>query len=96
MKEILMISDDLSVGPITTFSNATMTSEFIIDGSRESMNRILSQVNLSPIRSRTRKRLDKHSDSSRRRITSKLIHAMRVIQSRFLSTAILLGLHVNV
>ena len=78
-----MISDDLSVGPITTFSNATIASEFIIDDSRESMNRILSQVNLSPIRSQTRKRLDKHSDGSRRRITSKLTCAVRVIQSMF-------------
>ena len=78
-----MISDDPSIDPITTFSNATIASEFIIDDSHEPMNRILSQVNLSPIRSQTRKRLDKHSDSSCRRITSKLTRAMRVIQSMF-------------
>ena len=60
------------------------------------MNRILSQVNLSPIRCQIRKRLDKHSDSSCRRITSKITRAVTVIQSMFWSTVILLGLHVNV
>ncbi|CAF3696601.1 unnamed protein product, partial [Rotaria sp. Silwood1] len=79
-KESLIISDDLSVGPITTFSNVTSASEIIIDDSRDSMNRSLSQVNLSSIRSQTRKRLDKHSDSGLRRITSKLTGTMRVIQ----------------
>lgn len=78
-----MIPDNLSVGPNTFYSNITTGSEFIIDDSRASMNRVLAQVNISPIRSQTRKRLDQHSDSGLRRITSKLNSTMIVIQSMF-------------
>ncbi|CAF4064817.1 unnamed protein product [Rotaria magnacalcarata] len=61
-------------------------SEFAINDARDSMNRILSQVNLSSIRSQTRKRLDKHSDSGLRRITSKLTSTMKVIQKKVAET----------
>ncbi|CAF4058673.1 unnamed protein product [Rotaria magnacalcarata] len=72
--------------PMTIFSNVTSVSEFAINDARDSMNRILSQVNLSSIRSQTRKRLDKHSDSGLRRITSKLTSTMKVIQKKVAET----------
>ena len=58
-----------------------MGSEFVIDNSGDSMNRVLAEVNLSPIHSQTRKRLDKQSKSGLRRITSKFSRAMRILQS---------------
>ncbi|CAF4286381.1 unnamed protein product [Rotaria socialis] len=85
-KEILMIPDDLSVGPITTFLNVRSASEFVINDSRDSMNLILSQVNSSPIRSQTRKRLDKHSAGGLRCITSELTGTIRVIQRKMAET----------
>ncbi|CAF1015280.1 unnamed protein product, partial [Rotaria magnacalcarata] len=71
---------------MTTFSNVTSASEFAINDARDSMNRILSQVNLSSIRSQTRKRSDKHSGSGLRRITSKLTSTMKVIQKKVAET----------
>jgi hypothetical protein len=82
-KEALAIPDDISVGPITTYSYNTVASDFMFDDSRELVNNILAQVNLTPIRSQTRKRLDKYSNSGLRRITSKLTGTMKVIQSMF-------------
>ncbi|CAF5046094.1 unnamed protein product [Rotaria magnacalcarata] len=71
---------------MTIFSNVTTVSEFAINDARDSLNRILSQVNLSSIRSQIRKRLDKHSDSGLRRITSKLTSTMKVIQKKVAET----------
>ncbi|CAF3496818.1 unnamed protein product [Rotaria socialis] len=85
-KEILMIPDELSVGPITTFLNVRSASEFVINDSRDSMNLILSQVNSSPIRSQTRKKLDKHSAGGLRCITSELTGTIRVIQRKMAET----------
>ncbi len=78
-----MIPEDILLSPITTYIRVSSGSEFIIDNTRESMNRILAEANLSPIRSQTRKRLAQHSNSGLRRITSKFNSAMRVIQSTF-------------
>ncbi|CAF3250102.1 unnamed protein product [Rotaria sp. Silwood2] len=75
-----MIPDDALIGQITTYSNMTDESRFTIDDSRDSMNHILAQVSLSPIRSQTRKRLDQHSYSGLRRLTAKFISAVQVIQ----------------
>lgn len=82
-KSVSMIPEEASVGPITTYSNFTDGPEFVCHNSRDSMNRILAQANLSPIRSQTRKRLDLHSDSGLRRIASKLTGTIRVIQSMY-------------
>jgi hypothetical protein len=71
------------VHSITNYSNITPRSEFIIDDSRESMNRILAQMNLSPIKSQTRKKLNKCSDSKLRYITSKIASTVRVIAGIF-------------
>ena len=79
-KSVSMIPEEASVGPITTYSNFTDGSEFVCHNSRDSTNRVLAQANLSPIRSQTRKRLDLHSDSGRRRIASTQTCTIRVIQ----------------
>jgi hypothetical protein len=78
-----MIPEDVLLSPMTTYSNVSSGSEFVIDNKRESINRVLAEVNLSPIRSQTRKRLAQHSNSGLRRITSKFNGAMRVLQSEF-------------
>lgn len=79
-KEALAIPDDVSEGQVTVFSNHTTASNFMVEDSREVMNNILAQVNLSPIRSQTRKRLKKCSESGLRRVASKLVGTMKVIQ----------------
>jgi hypothetical protein len=78
-----MVRDDASVGQITTYSDMTDGSRFTIDDARGSMNRILAQASLSPIRSQVRKRLDLHSESGLRRLASKLTGTVRVIQSMY-------------
>ena len=82
-KAVSMISDGVSLGGITTYTETTEGSEFIEDDLCDSMNRILTQVNLSPIQSQTRKRLALHSESGLRRLTSKLTSTVRVIQSMY-------------
>jgi hypothetical protein len=78
-----MIPDDVSVGPITIYSDVTASSEFVIDNSRDLVNYMLSQFNLSPIKSQIRKDLDKNSASALRRVKSKLNGTMKVIQGMF-------------
>jgi hypothetical protein len=72
--------DDVSVSPITVYSNATNESEFLIDNSRQSTNNILAAMDLSPIRSQTRKNLEKCSDSTLRRMASKLDNVVAVFK----------------
>jgi hypothetical protein len=90
-----MIPDDASVGPITTYSNVTLGSEFIIDNSHDLMNHILTQFDLNPIQSQTRENLSKCSDSGLRRITSKLTGIMKVFQSMFRSRIVIFNSHVR-
>ena len=78
-----MIPEEASISPVTTYSNFTDRSEFMSHNSRDSMNRILAQANLSPTRSQTRKRLDLHSNIGLRRIASTLTGTIRVIQSMY-------------
>ena len=47
-------------------------SEFMIEDTRDSMNRILAEASISPIRSQTRSTLQHQSKSSLRRLLSKL------------------------
>ena len=82
-KAVSMVSENASVGQITTFSDMTDGSQFTTDDSRCSMNRILAQASLSPIRSQTRKRLDLQSESGIRRLASKLTSTVRVVQSMY-------------
>jgi hypothetical protein len=78
--EAKKMSDDVPVSPITVYSNATNGSEFIIDNSHQSTNDILAAMDLSPIRSQTRKNLEKYSDSSLRRMASKLNNVVAVFK----------------
>ena len=78
-----MVLDEASLDRFTAYTATTEESEFIIDDSHDSMNRILIQVSLSPIRSQTRERLDLHSDSGLRRFTAKITSTVRVIQSMY-------------
>ena len=66
------------MSPISYFTAASVLS---IGNPRRSMNRILVESNLSPIRSQKRKRLDSCSKSGLRRIKSKLTNTMKVIGS---------------
>ena len=66
------------MSPISYFTGASGLS---IGNPRRSMNRILVEVNLSPIRSQTRKRLDSCSKSGLRWIKSKPTDTMKVIES---------------
>ncbi|CAF3865475.1 unnamed protein product [Rotaria magnacalcarata] len=81
-KQILEIRELESVGPISPISNFTGASTLTIDNSLRSMNRILDQVNLSPIRSQTKKRLGSYSKGGIRRIKWKLATTMKVIGSK--------------
>ena len=76
-----MIPDGASLGQFTAYTATTEGSEFLVDNSRDAMNRILGAVNLSLIRSQARKRWDLQSDSGVRRLASKLVTTVRVIQS---------------
>ena len=80
-KVVSIISAGVSLAGITTYTKITEGTEFIVDDSRDSMRRILTQANLSPIRSQTRRRLNLHSESSLHRLTSKLTSTVRIIQS---------------
>ena len=58
---------------ISVASQHTAGCEFVIDNRRETMNRILAEVNLSPIRSQTTKSIKNQSKSGLRRLVSKFI-----------------------
>ena len=51
--------------------NTTFDPSYEIDDSRDSINRILCEVGISPIKSRTSKALKEQSKSSVRRLLSK-------------------------
>ena len=70
-----------SVGPMSPISYFTGAFGLSIGNPRRSMNRILVESNLSPIRSQTRKRLDSCSKSGLRRIKPNLSNTMKIIES---------------
>ena len=76
-----MIPDGASLGQFTAYTATTEGFEFLADNSRDAMNRTLGAVNLSPIQSQARKLLDLQSDSGVRRLASKLVTTVHVIQS---------------
>ena len=75
-----MINDAAS---ISASSHHTAESSFMIDGQRETMNRILAEATLSPVRSRTTPALKKQSKSGLRRSVSKLTRRTRAFQGIF-------------
>ena len=79
---MLEIQELESVTPTSPISNFTGASGLTMNDSRRSMNWILAEASLSPIRSQTRKRLDSYSKSGLRRIKSKLAKTVKTIESK--------------
>ena len=65
---------------ISVASQHTAGSGFVIDNRRETMNCILAEVNLSPIRSQTIKSIKNQSKSDLRRLLSKFTRGSRALQ----------------
>ena len=65
---------------ISAASQHTAGSEFVIDNRRETMNRILAEVNLNPIRAQTTKSIKNQSKSGLRRLVSKFTRGSRALQ----------------
>ena len=76
----LMINDAAST---SASSEYTPGSSFGIEHRRETMNRILAEANLSPVRSQTTAALRKQSNSGIRRLVSKLRRGTRAFQGIF-------------
>lgn len=74
-----MMNDAVS---ISVASQHTAGSAFVIDDPRETMNRILAEVNLSPIRSQTTKSITNQSKSGLRRLVSKFTRGSKALQGK--------------
>jgi hypothetical protein len=72
-----MINDAVS---ISAASRDTAESTFAIDHPRETVNRILAEVNLSPVRSQATKALKNQSKSGLRRLVSKFTRGTQAFQ----------------
>ncbi|CAF1620938.1 unnamed protein product [Adineta ricciae] len=72
--------------PVDIASQHTGGSEFTIDNRRDTMNRILADVNLSPIRSQTTKPIKDHSKSGLRRLISKFTRGSKAFQDELAET----------
>lgn len=79
---------------ISVASHPTDGSEFTVDNSRQTMNRILTDVNLSPIRSQTTKSIQSQSKSSLRRLVSKFKRGSIALQGIFSSNKIILNIAI--
>lgn len=75
-----MTVDDASISEYSQCSNGT---QFDFHDRRETMNRILTEANLSPIRSQTTMVLKNQSRSGLRRLLSKLTRGVRNFQGIF-------------
>ena len=75
-----MINDAAS---ISASSHHTAESSFMINGQRETMNHILAESKLSPVRSQTTTALKRRSISGLRRLVSKLTRETRAFQGIF-------------
>jgi hypothetical protein len=61
-------------------SQYTNTTPYVVEDTRETMNRILAAANSSPVRSQARTTLQNQSKSSLRRLLSKLTRGARTLQ----------------
>jgi membrane carboxypeptidase/penicillin-binding protein len=61
-------------------SQYTNTTPYVVEDTRETMNRILAEASLSPVRSQVRTTLQNQSKSSLRRLLSKLTRGARTLQ----------------
>ena len=78
-RKMMSITEDSH--SISMESHWTSGSEFIIEDTRDWMNRILAQTSISPIRSQTRSTLQHRSKSSLRRLLSKLNRGTDTVRS---------------
>ena len=69
--------DVVSYGELSHYTNAT---PYMVEDNRATMNRILVEASLSPIRSQARTKLQNQSKSSVRRLLSKLTRGARTLQ----------------
>ncbi len=69
----------ISVGDLSLYTNGSL---FQINDSRETMNRILLEANMSPIRSQARAPLQRQSKSGLRRLVSKLRRGAQTFQGK--------------
>ena len=60
--------------------NTTLDPSYEIDDSRDSVNRILCEVRISPVKSRTSKALKEQSKSGVRHLLSKLQRSIQLFQ----------------
>ena len=65
---------------ISAGSHHTTESSFTFDGQRDTMNRILAEAKLTPVRSQTTIALKKQSKSGLRRLVSKLKRGTHAFQ----------------
>ena len=61
-------------------SQYTNTTPYVVEDIQETMNRILAEASLSPVRSQVRTKLENQSNSSLRRLRSKLTRGARTLQ----------------
>jgi len=67
----------MSISETSQYTNESM---FEIDNTRETMNRVLAEIKISPIRSQTTTSLQHQSDSGVRRLVSKLRRSVQTFQ----------------
>lgn len=65
---------------IDVTSRYTAGSEFVVNDQRERINRILAEVNLSPIRSQVTTSIKNQSKSAVRRLLSKFTRGSKALQ----------------
>ncbi|CAF3041703.1 unnamed protein product [Rotaria sp. Silwood2] len=78
-----MMNDVVS---ISVTSQHTAESAFVIDDPRETMNRILTEVNLSSVRSQTTKSIKNQSKSGLHRLVSKFKRELSALQEKLAET----------
>ena len=76
------IASTVEVDTYSHPSNTALDPSYEIDDNRDSVNRILLEVGLSPIKSQTGKALKQQSKSGVRRILSKFQRGIQVFQSK--------------
>ncbi|CAF2059693.1 unnamed protein product [Rotaria magnacalcarata] len=80
-----LMSDGVS---ISVASQHTTESEFVINDQRARMNRILSEFNLSPIRSQATTSIKNQSKSGLRRLVSKFTRGSKALQEKLAETLV--------
>ncbi|CAF4033781.1 unnamed protein product [Rotaria sp. Silwood1] len=77
-----------NVDTYSQLSNRALDPSYEIDDNRDSVNKILFEVGLSPIKSQTRKSLKQQSKGGVRRILSKLQRGIQLFQDKLAETLV--------